>query len=102
MKIIYKHQAVIDIQQMQEYIANVLKNKTAARNFSKRILKDISILKTNPYIGVSVQEKFLITASLRMLVVDKQLVFYEVIDEETVTIIRVLDGRQDYLAILLG
>ena len=102
MKIIYKHQAVIDIQQMQEYIANVLKNKTAARNFSKRILKDISILKTNPCIGVSVQEKFLITASLRMLVVDKQLVFYEVTDEETVTIIRVLDGRQDYLAILLG
>ena len=101
MKLIYKHIAVMDMQQMKFYIEETLKNKTAANNFLRRLLQDISSLKKNPYLGVSVAEKFGVTSTMRMLVSNKQLVFYEVTDTEMISIIRILDSRQNYLAVLL-
>lgn len=101
MKLVYKHRALVDMQQMKAYIEDVLQNKTAANNFTRRLLKGISILKKNPLLGVSVAEKFGIESDLRMLVIEKQLVFYEVNTDATIIIIRILDSRQDYLAILL-
>ena len=43
-KIIYKHQAVLDIRQTQEYIAQTLGNKKAAQKLVASILKAISLL----------------------------------------------------------
>ena len=34
--------------------------------------------------------------------IETKLVFYEITDEDTLTVLRVLDGRQDYLSILFG
>lgn len=102
MKLIYKHIAVMDMQQMKFYIEETLKNKTAANKFLLRLLQDISSLKKNPYLGVSVAEKFSVTSTMRILVSNKQLVFYELTDAETITIIRILDSRQNYLAVLLA
>lgn len=64
-------------------------------------MQDISSLKKNPYLGASVVEKFRVTSTMKMLVSNRQLVFYEVTDAETITIIRILDSRQNYLAVLL-
>ena len=38
MKIVYKHQAVLDIRQTQEYIAETLGNKRAAQKLVASIL----------------------------------------------------------------
>ena len=101
-KIIYKHQAVLDIRQTQEYIAQTLGNKKAAQKLVASILKAISLLEENPMMGVSMGAKFEIKTSIRFFVVAKHLVFYEISEDNMLSILRVLDGQQDYLAILFG
>ena len=51
--------------------------------------------------GISLEAKFGIESSIRFFVVAKQLVFYEITGEDTLTVLR-MDGRQDYLSILFG
>lgn len=102
MKIVYKHQAVLDIRQTQEYIAETLGNKGAAQKLVASILKAISLLEENPMMGVSMGAKFEIKTSIRFFIVAQHLVFYEISEDNMLSILRVLDGRQDYLAILFG
>lgn len=102
MKIVYKHQAVLDIRQTQEYIAETLGNKGAAQKLVASILKAISLLEENPMMGVSMGAKFEIKTSIRFFIAAKHLVFYEISEDNMLSILRVLDGRQDYLAILFG
>ena len=39
---------------------------------------------------------------LRFLIVARQLVFYRIVNDELISVVRVLDGRQDYMALLFG
>ena len=57
-KIIYKPQAVLDIRQTQEYIAQTLGNKKAAQKLVASILKAISLLEENPMMGISMEARF--------------------------------------------
>ena len=102
MNVAYKHLAVVDLQQTQEYIETKLGNPQAARKLVSSILHAVSLLQENPMMGISMEAKFGIESSIRFFVVAKQLVFYEITDEDTLTVLRVLDGRQDYLSILFG
>ena len=102
MKIVYKHQAVLDIRQTQEYIAETLGNKGAAQKLVASILKAISLLEENPMMGVSMGAKFEIKTSIRFFIVAKHLVFYEISEDNMLSILRVLDERQDYLVLLSG
>ena len=68
MKIVYKHQAVLDIRQTQEYIAETLGNKRAAQKLVASILKAISLLEENPMMGVSMGAKFEIKTSIQAIV----------------------------------
>ena len=102
MKIVYKHQAVLDIRQTQEYIAETLGNKRAAQKLVASILKAISLLEENPMMGVSMGAKFEIKTSIRFFIVAKHLVFYEISEDNMHSNLRVVEGRQDYLAILFG
>ena len=102
MNVVYKHRAVMDLQKTQEYIETKLGNPKAARKLISSILHAVSLLRENPAMGISLESKFGIESSIRFFVVAKQLVFYEITDEDTLTVLRVLDGRQDYLSILFG
>ena len=102
MKVVYKHPAVVDLQRTQEYIETKLGNPKAARKLIASILHAISLLRENPAMGISLESKFGIESSVRFFVVAKQLIFYEITDQDTLTVLRVLDGRQDYLSILFG
>ena len=54
-------------------------------------------------VGAALAEKFEITTDVRYFVVSKQLIFYHVDEEHsTIEILRVLDGRTDYLSVLFG
>ena len=44
-------------------------------------------------------DRFNIDTPLRYLIVSKQIVFYD-INEDNIEIIRILDSRQDYLSLL--
>jgi len=100
MRVRYKSAALRDLQQKQDYIADTLKNRSAARKLMTSILRTASQLVDNPMMGVPLSSKYDVDSDLRFLIVSKQLVFYRIEDEDTVSVVRVLDGRQDYLSIL--
>ncbi len=98
----YRPAAIYDIQSACAYIRDNLKNPRAADSLKKKILYGASLLKDNPYIGTPLNSKYDgLDTNIRFLIVSKQLIFYEV-HEEMIEIIRILDGRTDYLAHLLN
>ena len=94
MRVIYKRTAVKDMEATRDYIAGRLKNPKAAKKLMTALLKAISLLVDNPYMGAALAEKFEITTDV---------IFYHVDEEHsTIEILRVLDGRTDYLSVLFG
>lgn len=102
MNITYKSAALRDIQQKRDYIGNILSNKQAARKLTESILRAVSLLAENPRMGVPLRSRYEVDSDLRFLIVSKQLVFYRIEDETQISVVRILDGRQDYMAILFG
>ncbi len=101
MKIVYRPLAVEDIVSTADYIKDKLKNPQAAEHFKERILSAISLLKDNPNMGAELAKKYdTISNNYRYMIVNNQIVFYEV-NDEIIEIVRVLDGRTDYLKYLL-
>lgn len=101
MRVKYRPAAISDIQSAADYIEKVLKNRSAAQNLKTKLLQGASLLKENPQMGTPLSSKYDgLDTSIRFIVISKQLVFYEISDD-VVEIIRVLDGRTDYLTHLL-
>ncbi len=97
MKILYRPAALKDIQDSANYIKTVLKNLQAAQKLKSKILQGTSLLKENPNMGALLSSKYEgLESSVRFIVVNRQLVFYEV-QSSYIEILRVLDGRTDYL-----
>jgi plasmid stabilization system protein ParE len=97
MKIQYRPAAIMDVQKASEYIAKDLKNPVAAARLREKILHSVSLLKENPFMGAPLAGKMDgIETELRYIVVNRQMVFYEP-HEEVIEIIRILDGRTDYI-----
>ena len=100
MRILYKRAALLDLQRTQDYIANTLKNKSAAQKLVTSVLHAVSLLSDHPMMGTALNSRYDVDSDIRFLVVSKQLVFYQIIDDSLISIIRILDGRQDYMSIL--
>lgn len=101
MKIVYRPAAIEDIKSTAAYIENELKNPQAAERYKKRILYSVSLLKDNPNMGKFLSDNYpSVKSNYQYIIVNKQLVFYEIYDD-IIEIVRVLDGRTDYLAHLL-
>ena len=84
------------------YIAENFGNEIALNkldDFEKSILK----LEDNPYIGTEPRYTVLKRQGYKVLILEKDLVFYK-IDEKrkVVTVYAVVDQRQDYLSIIRG
>ena len=99
MKIIYKKAAIDDLLNTENYIINQFHNDQAAKKLKTNIVDTISLLKDNPSLGPKMSDRFNIDTSLHYLIVSKQIVFYD-INEDNIEIIRILDSRQDYLSLL--
>ena len=84
------------------YVAQNFGNKVALEKLDE-IEKRILELGEDPYIGTSPRYLFLKRQGYKVLILDKDLVFYK-IDEENKTVIvyAVVDQRQDYLNIIRG
>lgn len=100
MRITYKSLALRDIEEAKTYLTNTLKNPSAAQKLVTFILQAVSLLADNPRMGTMLSSKFEIATDLRYIIVSKQLVFYRIVDDLYISVTRVLDGRQDYMAIL--
>lgn len=84
---------------------------TVAENFGKQVAlekldyleKSIISLGDNPYIGLEPRYNILKRQGYLVLILEKNLVFYKVDDDEKVVrIYAVVDQRQDYLGIIRG
>ncbi len=89
-----------DLQAIDFYISKKLKNPIAAKGVIRRITKNLRVLMQFENAGPSLQEKTGYPTALRFLVCGDYIAFYKV-DGNVVSIARILNGRQDYLHILL-
>lgn len=102
MRLQYRPAAIADIQRAADYIENVLKNRSAAQRLKAKMLQGTSLLKENPQMGTLLSSKYDgLDTSMRFIVISKQLVFYE-IDDDTIEVVRVIDGRMDYVTHLFN
>lgn len=98
MNVFYRPAALEDIRRSASYLSDTLKNPQAAKRLKTNIMQGCALLRENPQMGTLLSSRFDgIDTNIRYLVIQKQMVFYEV-TEEFVEIIRILDGRTDYLS----
>ena len=103
MKLRYTPEAISDIQEIKRYIEHTLHNPTAAVRISKVILDACSTLKAFPKMGVNVEGKTGFESDLRMLSCENWIAVYRIgSDSDVISIVRIIDGRQDYMRILFG
>ena len=90
------------IRQIVLYIAQNFGTDVALGQLDQ-LESDILVLESNPYIGADPKYPVLKRQGYKVLILEKDLVFYKINDErQEVTIYAVVDERQDYLNIILG
>lgn len=90
------------IRQIILYIAENFGNTVALEKLND-IEKNIMLLADNPYIGTDPKYMVLRRQGYKVLILEKNLVFYKIDDlSKTVTVYAVVDQRQDYLNIIRG
>ncbi|MBQ7858137.1 MAG: type II toxin-antitoxin system RelE/ParE family toxin [Oscillospiraceae bacterium] len=101
MTIRYTPEAVRDLQELRRYISKTLSNPKAAVRITQGILDSCARLKQHPQLGMSLEAKIGTSTDLRYLICEKHIAFYR-IDSDTISVARIIDGRQDYLRILFS
>lgn len=99
MRLQYTPEARADLRAIQQYIGEELSNPAAAQRIITHILKNCALLKAQPHLGIRLEKKTGRESDLYYLIVGKQLVFYR-FDADAVSVIRILDGRTNYLQVL--
>ncbi|MBQ6752864.1 MAG: type II toxin-antitoxin system RelE/ParE family toxin [Clostridia bacterium] len=100
MRIMYTPASIEDIESIANYIKDKLKSPTAATTFKTRIVRAVSLLKDSPNMGVKLSEKTdAVKKDYRFIIVNNYLIFYR-IEGDVIVIVRILDGRTDYLRFL--
>lgn len=97
----YTPQARQDLYEIRDYIKNELDNPKASAGIVERILKGCSNLKSNPNLGMDLSVKIGRETDLRYLILSNYIAIYRV-EKSSVSIIRIMDGRTDYLRFLLS
>lgn len=101
MNIRYTPEALRDLMELKEYIGGTLQNPRAAARITRDILDSCAQLKQFPKMGLDLDTRTGAKTGLRCLRCGKRIAFYR-IDGETISVARILDGRQDYMRVLLG
>ena len=99
MKLKYTPEAIRDLQETKTYISKVLHNPKAAERITRSILNLCGRLKDHPNLGMSLSAKLDCETDLRYLICENHIAIYRVADD-WIMVVRVLDGRTDYLRIL--
>lgn len=93
--------AEIDLQNAVFYIANNLKNKTAANRLLDAVEKELSSLCDMPERNPLVRDSFLASNGVRMQMIKNYLAFYVIRKENSsVTVLRIVHSRRDWITIL--
>lgn len=90
----YTESAQNDLREIFEYIAYTLKELKTAQNLIRRILKEISELKTMPFRN-PICDDLKLSLELRSFKIGNYIAFYST-DKQTVNIIRIIYGGRDF------
>lgn len=101
MKIKYSPYSLDNLQEIGDYIATELHNKTAAARILREIREKVSLLSQFPELGTKVDAFGGLFCNKRFLVVEKYIVVYE-ITADAIFIDFVVDSRMDYVTKLKG
>ena len=99
MKLRYSPAAREDLRELHGYIARELQNPAAADRTVLSVLESCSCLKEQPLMGPELSRRIGRTTDLRYLICGKRIAFYR-IEHDVISVLRILDGRTDYLRIL--
>ena len=97
----YSPEAVDDLEEINEYFSIELENPNSAIKTVSMITKKIRELNNFPSIGMNLSAIIDIETDYHYLICGDYLAFYR-FDEHNVYIIRVLNGKRDYLKLLFG
>lgn len=97
----YSPEAVKDLQGIEKYISVELDNSQSAERIVDKIINKIDRLADLPEIGAPLSSRVDVKTDYRYLVCGNYNVFYR-IEYKTVKIIRVLNARRNFMAILFG
>lgn len=97
--VVFSPKASADLDEIKAYIESELGSPKAANEKILEILGAIDNLSVFPEIGPSLKGKIDSLARYRCLSVSGYLVFYR-IETKRVLVVRILNGRMDYLRIL--
>ncbi len=90
------------IRKIVLYVADKFDNETALEKLDE-LEASIMTLVDKPYIGEEPKYPVLRRQGYRVLVTEKDLVFYKIDeDKKVITVYAVVDQRQDYLSIIRG
>ncbi len=89
-----------DLMEIRERISDDLGNPIAARNMLKRITAAMRSLQDFAQIGTPLRSIADVDSDYRYLLSDSYLIFYRAVGRD-VYVDRVLDGRSNYLRVLL-
>ena len=94
------HPGALDLQELQDYIQDVLLKPDAGRKVLAGIAASCAKLKDQPHMGVELRKKLNREIEGDCIFTGKYIVIYDV--DEAVSILRVLDTRTDYWKLLLA
>ena len=101
-KVLRTDTADVLIRKIVLYIAENFGNETAMHKLDD-LEQSILKFEENPYIGMEPRYTVLKRQGYRVLILEKDMVFYKIDDnKKEVTIYAVVDQRQDYLSIIQG
>lgn len=101
MKVRYTPKALKDLQNIRESVLEKFESEELAEKILKKITTSINDLEIFPYKGAELALTLGINTDYRSLFVQKNYVFYR-LDKENVSIVRILNEKQDYMRILFG
>ena len=94
----YTAQAQEDLVSTMEYISSILKAPVVAESLLDEMEKEIGILAENPLLFPISQDEDIAKRGIRHMLIKNYFMSYSVDEElETVTIIRILHARRDWI-----
>ena len=100
-EILFSPEAVNDLRQTKAYICEELCNEQAAIHTLSNIMKRIRILSQFPESGPPLSSIVDFETDYRFLVCGNYTAFYRV-EKQTVSVVRILYGRRNFMQILFG
>lgn len=99
MSVKYSPDALRDLDEIYDYIANVLNSPNATSNTVNKILDKADLLADNPYIGTKLFFDNDLFSGHRYIISGNYLAFYR-ITADFVFVDRIIYGKRDYMKLL--